>query len=105
MKHPRSRGSKVMRVLSWKGKDISKGFSVFAHFPKCLIMVLDYEQPLEPVSQLVPLGRNRSGEIGSQRSPASSVRGGDARRWRWSLGKDGGRLEFMDASLCEGYVF
>lgn len=36
-----------MSVLSWKGKDTSKGFSVCAHFPKCLITVLDYEQPLE----------------------------------------------------------
>lgn len=47
MKHPRTRCRKVMSVLSSKGKDISKGFSVCAHFPKCLIMVLDYEQPLE----------------------------------------------------------
>lgn len=47
MKHPRSRCRKVMSVLSSKGKDISKGFSVCAHFPKCLIMVLDYEQPLD----------------------------------------------------------
>ena len=47
MKHPRTHCRKVMNVLSSKGKDISKGFSVCAHFPKCLIMVLDYEQPLE----------------------------------------------------------
>lgn len=66
MKHPRSRGSKVMSVLSWKGKDISKGFSLCAHFPKYLIMVLDYEHPLELVSQSVPLvpARNHSGAIG-----------------------------------------
>lgn len=52
MKHPRSCSSKVMSVLSRKGKDIAKGFSLCAHFPKCLIMVLDYEHPLEPwVSQ------------------------------------------------------
>lgn len=65
MKHPRSCCSKVMSVLSWKGKDISKGFSVCAHFPECLIMVLDYEHPLEPVSQSVPLVhvRNHSGVI------------------------------------------
>lgn len=55
-----------MSVLAWKGKDISKGFSVCAHFPEYLIMVLDYEHPLGPVSQSVPLvhARNRSGAIG-----------------------------------------
>ena len=51
MKHPRPRCREVMSVLSSKGKDISKGFSLCAHFPKCLIMVLDYEQPLGAVSQ------------------------------------------------------
>lgn len=54
MKHPRTRCCKVMSVLSWKGKDISKGFSVCAHFPKCLIMVLDYEQPLEACESVSP---------------------------------------------------
>lgn len=48
---PTSRCREVMSVLSSKGKDISKGFSLCAHFPKCLIMVLDYEQPLGAVSQ------------------------------------------------------
>lgn len=54
MKHPRTRCCKVMSVLSWKGKDISKGFLVCAHFPKCLIMVLDYEQPLEACESVSP---------------------------------------------------
>lgn len=53
MKHPRTRCCEVMSVLSFKGKDISNGFSVCAHFPKCLIMVLDYEQPLESCESAV----------------------------------------------------